>query len=135
MLRTLLKFTALGLALISSYFLIKGSSGLTTRDIVELSQDRWDFNLPVANNLIEQRQNAKLGLSLILASFILQAIDLMWPLRIKDFGVNPLGAATAVVICIAIALVCHYGNKHFIEKTKTEVTSILKRDTEVRESQ
>lgn len=130
MLRTFIQVTSVSLALISSFFLLKGSLGLSVSDIAELSKSRWDYSPPVVKNLSKQQADTKIGLFLILASFVLQMINLMWPMRIGDFGVSKLGVVVAVLVAILILLSGLYASKHLTRKTEANVMTRLKQEVE-----
>ena len=88
MVRTLIQFLALTCSLLASFFLIKGSLGLKANDIAELASTKFDYNPHVMNNLIEQQVNSEIGFILLLCSFILQGINMLWPMRFCDFEIN-----------------------------------------------
>lgn len=88
MLRTFIQVQALLSVLISSFFLIKGMLTLSAKDLAELSKSKWDYNTAVTKNLTQQRSDTIVGFALLLLSFLLQSINLLWPMRIDDFDVS-----------------------------------------------
>jgi hypothetical protein len=116
--------------MISSFFLLKGSLGLSVADIAELSKTRYGYSLQVVKNLAQQQTDTKIGLSLILASFMLQMVNLLWPMRIGDFGVSKLGVVIAVLVAILVLYSGLYASKHLTSKTEANVMTRLKQEVE-----
>jgi len=104
MLRVFIQVQALLLVLISSFFLIKGMLTLSAKDLAELSKSKWDYNTAVTKNLTQQRSDTIVGFALLLLSFLLQSMNLLWPMRIDDFDVSKGGVVIAIVISVAIFL-------------------------------
>ncbi len=107
MFRTYIQVQALSLVLISSYFLIKGMLSISAKDLAELSKTKWGYNKAVTKNLTIQRADTIVGFILLLLSFLLQTINLLWPMRIGDFSISKMGVviaiiATAIILLIAI---------------------------------
>jgi uncharacterized membrane protein YccF (DUF307 family) len=71
MVRTFIQTIALILTLISAYFLLRCSLGLSAIDIAELSSTKWGYNTDVVKNLSQQQADAKIGFIIMLLSFIL----------------------------------------------------------------
>lgn len=105
MFRTFLQTQALFLVLLSSYFLIKGKLNLSAKNLAELSKTKWDYSKAVAKNLTTERADTFVGFVLLLLSFLLQTINLLWPMRIGDFSVNKVGVVIAITTTAAILLV------------------------------
>ena len=128
MFRTFIQVTALSVVLLSSYFLIRGTITLSAQDLAELSQPRWDYHLGVVKNLVRQRSDTKVGFSLLLLSFFLQLINMLWPMRWVDFDVNKRGVFLAIIVSILIFFVAN-NTSHFMSKVSyKKVESILKSD-------
>ena len=103
-LRTFIQVTALSLALMSSIFLARGTLTLTMNDLIELSSPKWDSNLDVLKNLTINQADALVGCYLLIFSFILQSINLLWPIRIGDFGSDRRGVLGALVFSFILFL-------------------------------
>lgn len=131
MLRTFIQVTALSFALMSSFFLIKGTFALSVKDMVELSLTKWGANTDVLRNLTFNRADTITGFFLLLFSFILQTINLLWPLRIGDFGVNRNGVILALIVSIMAFLIATYATKaiqkHFFHKAEVLLDERLKK--------
>jgi hypothetical protein len=109
MFRTFVQVQALSLVLLSSYFLIKGKLSLSAKDLARLSKTKWSYNKAVIKNLTTERADTIVGFALLLLSFLLQTINLLWPMRIGDFDVSKTGIViaiitTAIILLIAIRL-------------------------------
>jgi len=121
MFRTFIQVTTLLVVLLSSYFLIRGTITLSAQDLAELSKPKWGYHLGVAKNLVHQRSDTKIGFSLLLLSFFLQLINMLWPMKIGDFAVNKKGVFLAFFIANSTS--------HFMSKVSyKKVESILKSD-------
>ena len=98
MLRTFIQVTTVIIVVISAFFLVRGIAFLSPQDLAELSKLKFQFDLNVARNLIYQRSDTIVGFSLLLLSFLLQMINLLWPMRIGDFAVNKKGVILALIV-------------------------------------
>ena len=114
-LRTFIQVTALLQVFASSVFLIKGVVGMSVKDIAELSKTGYGYTLGDAKNLAGQKSNTTVGFVLLLVSLVMQMINLLWPMRLDDFGVNPVGLIIAIVVSIGI-FVIGYKISHCLEK-------------------
>jgi len=117
MLRTLIQATALIVTLIASFFWIRGSIALTAKDIAALAKTFYGFNATVINNLAMQKSDSLVAALLLLLSFILQMVNVAWPMRISDFAVDKKGLVLAVIISIFIFALSYWGatllSKHY----------------------
>jgi hypothetical protein len=105
MIRNSIQVLSLATVLLSSFFLIKSVITLSVKDIIELSVPKYDYNLDVAKNLCRQRADTIIGFTLLLLSFLLQLINMLWPMRINDFAVSKMGVAIAILAAILILLI------------------------------
>lgn len=122
--RTFIQVMALGLTLIASYFLVKGTLNLSPKDIVELSSPKWDFHPEIANNISSQYVNTKTGFVLLLLAFIFQMINLLMPMKWDDFGLNAVGLFIALFVLIIIFAFFLWFSKACIEKIQRNVSDI-----------
>jgi len=129
MVRTLIQFLALTCSLLASFFLIKGSLGLKANDIAELASTKFDYNPHVMNNLIEQQVNSEIGFILLLCSFILQGINMLWPMRFCDFEINKTEMIIGIVIVLIITVRLHFISKNKILKKQKEIKILLERNS------
>jgi len=128
MFRTFIQVTTLLVVLLSSYFLIRGTITLSAQDLAELSKPKWGYHLGVAKNLVHQRSDTKIGFSLLLLSFFLQLINMLWPMKIGDFAVNKKGVFLAIIASILVFFMI-LSTSHFMSKVSyKKVESILKSD-------
>lgn len=125
--RTFIQVLVLSTTLISSYFLIEGMLVLSKNDIAGLSETRWGYNLDVANNLCRQRADTLVGFLLLLLSFLLQLINILWQLRMRDFATNWKGVISAIIVSFIIFLVANSISNLFYRKSFTQVENILKK--------
>ena len=102
MVRTFIQVTAVSLVLIASFFLIKAELLISTAEIVELANRNWDYSLVEAENLIRQKSDTVVGFVLLLLSFLLSLINLLWPMRASDFRVSKLGVVLAILASVVI---------------------------------
>jgi len=127
MLRTFIQVTALSTVLLSSIFLIKGMIALSMQDIAELSTTEWDHNLDVAKNLTRQHSDTIVGFVLLLLSFILQSINLLWPISWVDFAVNKKGVIVALIVSILVFFVAKGVSNFLFKNSYKQVENILKK--------
>lgn len=112
MLRSFIQMTALIFTLGASIFLLKSNLGLTPEAISKISSTYWDHNMPIAEGFARQAADTRVGVILLLSAFILQLINALWPMRIKDFGVSWHGVLISIGFCIIILTIAHwYANK------------------------
>lgn len=121
MLRTFIQVSAILLTLIASVLLVKGALVLTPTDILGLSSSTWDYNRGLAKNFSKQQADTKIGFMLLLLSFSVQMVNLLWPMRIDDFGVNKIGAAIAILVVSLIFFTCLHVSKNIAMKTQQAV--------------
>lgn len=128
MLRTFIQVQAILLVLISSYFLIKGMLSISAKDLAELSKTKWGYNKAVTKNLTIQRADTIVGFVLLLLSFLLQTVNLLWPMRYRDFGVSTIGFIVAVITS-AIILLTAIKYSGFLQRVYyKDVMKILNKD-------
>lgn len=128
MLRTFIQVQAILLVLISSYFLIKGMLSISAKDLAELSKTKWGYNKAVTKNLTTQRADTIVGFVLLLLSFLLQTANLLWPMRIGDFGVSTIGFIISVITS-AIILLTAINCSGFLQRVYyKDVMKILNKD-------
>lgn len=101
-LRTFVQVTAITSALISSFFLVKGTFILSVIDLVQLSLTKWNYNLDVLKNLTSSRADSIIGFYLLMLSFILQSVNLTWPMRIGDFKIDRKGALSGLIFSLLV---------------------------------
>ncbi len=126
MLRTFIQVMALGVTLISSFFLIRGTIFLSAENIAEVSRSKWDYNLDVARNLTQSHVDTKIGFCFILLGFILQLINQLWPMRVSDFDVNRTGVLLAVMTSLMLLLIGWCASHALQENSYKKVEQILK---------
>lgn len=129
MLRTFIQVMALGLTLIATYFLLKSSLALSTKDIAELSTTYFNSNPYVAKNLSQQQADTRIGFANILLSFIAQTINLLLEKRWKDFGVNRIGVIIAIFALILTFFISWHWSKYLSDTTQKDVENILIQDS------
>jgi hypothetical protein len=125
-LRTFIKVTALLLVFISSFFLIKGVVALSSKDIAELSQVRFDYHSGIVKNLTRQKSDTVVGFSLLLLSLVLQLLHLLLPYGIDDLGINRKGVILALVASILILIVAYKLACCLQQKWYAQAENILK---------
>ena len=126
--RTFIQTLALLITLFSSLFLAKGTLTLSTMDLAELSKPKWDYNLDVAKNLCHQRADTVVGFSLLLLSYFLQLINLLFPLRWQDFLVSKPGIAIAIIVAILIFFGSYYISNVLYTTSYQQVENILSKN-------
>lgn len=114
--RTFIQVLALSIVLLSSFFLIKSTLMLSTTDLVMLSSTKWGYDLAVAKNLCQQRADTTIGFVLLLLSFMLQLLNMLWATRIGDFAVNKTGVVAAIIVAVLIFFIA-YGASNLLYKT------------------
>ena len=99
---TFLQVTALSMAIVSSFFLVKGVVGMSVKEMAERSKSGYGYTPSITENLALQKADTVVGAVLILLSFFLQSINFLRPMRWDDFGVNKIGLIIAIIVSIAI---------------------------------
>lgn len=127
MLRTFIQFTALLQTAISAIFLVKGTAGMSVKNIAELSMTNWDYSPAVMKNLAGQKADVMVGSVLLFLSLVLQIINSLWPLSWNDFGISHSGVALAVVISIAIFFIGRRVSCSLQQKWYTQAENMAKK--------
>ncbi len=127
MLRTLIQFTALLQAAISAIFLVKGATGMSLKDMAELSTTKWGYNTLITKNLAGQKADAAVGSSLLFLSLVLQIINSLWPLSWNDFGISRAGVVLSVMISTAIFFIGRRVSFSLQQKWYKQAEGILKK--------
>jgi energy-coupling factor transporter transmembrane protein EcfT len=107
MVRTFIQVIALLLMAISAFFLIKSIIRVTPKDMAKLSQTRCGYSLPVTRNFAKQKADTVVGFVLLLSGLVFSLANLLWPMRIGDFGVNRNGVILAVLASVIIFLAAY----------------------------
>jgi hypothetical protein len=110
----------------ASFFLIKTNLGLSPKIIVELSIPHFDYQEETLRSLTKQTVNTRVGLFLLLLSFILQMGNALWPLRYRDFGVDWLGVLASIVFCVFALVISYYYSSHKSKKLLEQCTQIMR---------
>ncbi len=127
MLRTFLQVASAGFALFAGILLVRGSFVLKPKDIAELSSTYWGFNKSLVESLSQQQIDAKLGVGLLLFSFLLQTINLCWPMTIDELGAaNRAGTILGVLVPFIFFLAALWISNALSERTQKQVAEILK---------
>ncbi|MBW2044698.1 MAG: hypothetical protein JRI96_07400 [Deltaproteobacteria bacterium] len=95
--RTFIQFTALWLTIWASYFLVKSTLTLTAKDISELSYIDYPGSDKHYKSMAQKKADTETGFILLLLSFILQSINLLWPMRWIDFATNRQGLIASLI--------------------------------------
>jgi hypothetical protein len=122
MLRTLIQATALIVTLIASFFWIRGSISLTAKDMASLARTFYGYNSTVVNNLAMQKADSLIAAFLLLMSFILQGVNMAWPMRFDDFAVDKKGLVWAIIVSFFIFVLSYWGStllsKHYVAEAQ-----------------
>ena len=129
MLRTFIQITALTLTLLSAYFLIEGILNMSVKNMAELSGTYFDYNSSALESYTKQKANTIIGSVLLMASFILALINLLWPMRASDFTVSYKGVIAALLVTVIIFSISNYSSKRLSNKWLEEGKTILTKDT------
>jgi len=120
MVRTFIQIMALWLVLLSSFFLIRGVISLSVEDIIKLSQMPYGgTHKRMVQNLTRQKYDTIVGFVLLLASFLLSLINLLWPMRYCDLVVNRRGVMIAIAMGVVI-FICAYKISDFLHHISYE---------------
>lgn len=109
MLRTFLQWTSMILTLEASYFLVRVNLGLSPKVIAELGTPYLDYHEETIKSLANQYIDTRIGLFLLLLSFVLQIANTLWPLSWVDPIADRNGVVASILFCIivgVIALLC-----------------------------
>lgn len=107
MVKTITQISAMILTLEASYFLLKANLGLSPEIIAKLSAPCYGYNKEVLKTLVGQVTDTRVGFILLLISFVLQMINVLWPMRYEDFGIDWLGVIISVIVCtVTFATAC-----------------------------
>ena len=130
MLRTFIQITAITLTLLASFFWIRSSVILSTKDIAALAGTYWDYSPPALESLAKQKTDSLIASLLLLMSFILQMINIIWPMRWKDFEVNRMGVAMALLFSVLVLLLLNLGASHLKNYFYAEAEKVCKNKAE-----
>ena len=115
MLRTFIQVTAMCLALMSSFFLLKGGLGISAEQILRLSTAPYgEYNEEVAQSLTEQKSDTFVGFALLLGSFVLSLVNMLMPMYCDEFAVNRRGLIAAMVVS-ALAFIAAYVTAEYLQ--------------------
>lgn len=128
MIRSFIQMTALTLTLEASIFLLKANLGLIPKTIAKIITPHYGFSKPVAKSLSKQTADTRLGVILLLLAFVLQLVNTLWPMRIKDFNVNWYGIFIAIGLCIIIFIMAHWYSKRLSEKIYKSTLEIVEKE-------
>ena len=106
MFRTFIQTTSLILTFLASVFWIQGSVALSVRDMAALAGTHWGHNSATLQSLAQQKSDSLVAVVLLLLSFSLQLVNVLLPMRIKDFGVSKQGTVVSVLFCLLLSAVC-----------------------------
>jgi len=126
MLRTFIQMTVMMLTAEASYFLLKANLGLSAKTIVELSIPHFDYHAETLRSLTKQSVDTRVGLFLLLLSFALQTGNALWPLRIKDFGIDWRGVLASIAFCIVVLVISYLYTHHNSKRLFDQSMQIIK---------
>ena len=124
-LRSAIQVSALVLTLEATFFLAKGNLGLTPKVIAELAATKLDYNLDAVRSLSMQAADTWVGFALLLAGFVLQVANSLWPMRWKDFTVSRLGAIVGFGASALVLGVAYLASRFVMQQTQAEVVQML----------
>ena len=125
MLRTFIQVMAMSLVVISAFFLIKSVLLMSFAKVVSLLNRDWNYSVVEAKDLIKQRSDTLVGFILLLLSFMLSLINMLWPMRSSDFFANKLGIVFAILSSIVIFFSAMKWSNSLQEKWFNRVQEIL----------
>ena len=122
MLRTFIQFTSITVTLIASFFWIRGAAFLSKKDLAALVGTYFGYNLSTLNSLGSQKADSFVAGLLLLLSFFLQSWNVLWPMRICDFGVDRAGVLISVAVSVILFFICFWASsllrKRFVSEAK-----------------
>lgn len=124
-LRTFLQVAALALTVEAAIFLAVGNLGLTPQVIAELSTTKATYNPDVAGSLAEQAIGTWVGVVLLVAGFLFQLVNQVWPMRFQDFEVSRPGVVAAVAFSAVVFAVAYWASDVLSHRTENEVMRLL----------
>ncbi len=127
MLRTFIQVLAVTAVLMSSFFLIRATLTLSVKEIAQLSTTIVSYNEDTAKGYCRQRADTIVGFSLLLFSFALQMGNLLWAMRIKDFGVSKTGTIIALIVSAVMLVVALVVSNSLYNNHYRQVEGILKK--------
>ncbi len=123
MLQTFIQLTSLAVTFIATFFWIRGTALLSTKDLAALAGTYWDYSPATLNSLASQKADSLIAGLLLGLSFLLQTWNPIWPMRICDFGVDKWGIVMSVVVFIFIFFICFWGSSwltnYYVSQAKT----------------
>jgi len=126
MLRTFIQFTSITVTFIATFFWIRGAALLSRRDLAALAGTYFGYNAATLNSLGSQKADSFIAGLLLLLSFLLQSGNMLWPMRICDFGLDGWGVLISIVVSLILFLVCFRVSsllkKHFVSEAKASMS-------------
>jgi len=127
MLRTFVQFSILFLTAIASFFWIRGSICVSTKDIASLAGTTWVYNLATLKSLASQKSDSLIAGLLLLISFIFQCWNTIKPSVI--FGNDRRGIVVSVIFSIFILIICNFEStcltRHYISQAQVQIQENL----------
>jgi len=130
MLRSFIQISALVLALGAAIFLLKANLGLSPETIAKLSTTHWGHNEEIAKGFARQSADTRVGIILMIISFVLQTANAVWPLRWKDFNIDWRGVSIAIIACVLFLTLGSWYSKKLSERTYRKSIQIIEKKQE-----
>jgi vacuolar-type H+-ATPase subunit I/STV1 len=123
--RTFLQVLTLSFTLGSAFFMVKASLGLSARDIAGLVGTYIGFNPHLIHSLTAQVTDYRVGTILLVLAFILQMINVLWPIRYIDFAVSRKGALLALIMGLFVFVAAYLVGDQWAAGLERTVLGIL----------
>ena len=105
MCKVYIQFCSILATLISSLFLLKGSIGLSPKAIAELSSMKYRYNSDLVHTFSHQSVDTKIGVSLLILSFLLQLLQSFYPVsdssQLKNLKIILYALFSAIIVYIS----------------------------------
>jgi hypothetical protein len=132
MLRSFIQTTAIILTLVGAIFVIRVNIGLTPETIAKLSCtiQGW-FQWATANKeavsiLAKQSADTRIGFIFLIIAFLLQMINLLWPMTLDELGaVNRPGVLISIGCCVILIFFAYCYSKYSANKQIKESVHII----------
>jgi hypothetical protein len=125
--RSFIQTTVIILTIGASYFLLKVNLGLTPDTIARLSITYFGLNKEVVKTLAKQSIDTRIGLLLLIISFVLQIWNFLWPLTIDDIGaINGQGVLFSIIFCTILLTFAHWISKKISNKLFSKTMQVMK---------
>lgn len=101
----------------SSFYLVRSVLDTSAKEMAEIAAAHYDYNIDFAKNVVKQKVDTVIGISILSISLIVQMWSLSQPLRFIDAdGITILQMVWVIVCFIPFAGLSEIARLHYVRK-------------------